>query len=983
MHLHRSFRMVSAVLFALFLWCIVGAWASDTGTSRWIVVYKSPALKTMAVQRMRGGTRHSYGIIPGFAADLTASEIEQIRRDPSVAFIEPDAVRYAIRAVPILREDVYGLYPAATGVQEIVPYGIDLVHAPDAWPYTMGTGVKVAEIDTGIDLNHPDRPLIVGSTTFTNQPVQDSDGHGTHTAGTIAAPGNNGGVVGVAPKAGLLIAQVFGSTGSALDSDIIAAIDWAVKNGANVINMSLGGATFDQALDQACANAVASGAVLVAAAGNGGDSTPSYPADYPSVISVAAVDQSKQRASFSSFGSSTDLSAPGVGVLSTVPVGTGWLTSANWSGGEHQSSPFDGSANGSVSGSVVYCGLGNPSDFPSGVKGKIAHIRRGTLTFQDKVSNAVAAGAVGVIISNNALDSMNGSLNGSAPVVVVGVSQANGDDLQTHNGIQATIANQKPADYESTDGTSMAAPHVSGVAALLVAARHGQITPAQVRSAMENSAQDLGATGRDDLYGFGLVDASAALAQVIPVIQSLSANPTSVGAGRPVTITAKLSLPSGVVSVTANGVRLSASGSTWTGAVPADSALAVHSVDVVVSDNWGNVTHNTTLTYTTVSAAPPAISIGAPSASAATAGPVSYTVTYSDATSVTLKAGDITLNRTGNAAGTVAVSGSGSAARTVTISNITGDGTLGISIAAGTASNSAGSAPAAGPSATFSVDTQAPAVAFTFPTNGAACTRNTSDLQIAGTATDSVGIAGVTWKLNGGAGGSCVGTTKWSANGITLAPGLNELTVTATDSAGNKGSATLAVTYTDAQPGTAWRGIAMVSLPIIPDSTDPEAEVGFSGSSWWMYDPVGLRYMGYPNQQTWFVPPASTPGRGFWAVFPASGATIPHGSVPTEDQPITIHLRSGWNLVGQPFIKALKWDTQAITVVTTTGSAPAALMDSGGAVAGYAWGWDPAKGAYYPIMDPAFASGTVGRLEPWQAYWVRAFRDCDLILPAP
>lgn len=576
--------------------------AIPNSTSRWIVVYRSHSLKSMAVQRRGGRVRRNYDIIPGYAADLTPAELDDIKKDPSVASVEPDAIRHTLELAPTFAALSYGLLGANPSFPQIAPYGIDMVHARDAWSFTKGLGIKVADIDTGIDFNHPDLPSIVGSATFTTLPVQDNSLlHGTHTAGTIAAPDNTQGVVGVAPQAGLLVAQVFDSTGNAYDSDIVAAIQWAVQNGAKVINMSLGGSTYDASLDQACANAVAAGCVVVAAAGNDGNNLPSYPAAYSSVISVAAVDQTKTRASFSNYGSTIAVCAPGVGVLSSLPVGTGSVIDSSWNGLEHQTEVITGSAYGAVTAGAIYCGIGNPSDFPASVRGKIAHIRRGTLTFAAKVTNAIAAGAIGVIISNNAAGTIGGTLNlsGTTSVVVVGVSQADGNDLQSRSGATATVINQSPSDYALWDGTSMATPHVSGVAALLMAARHGNITPAQVRTALQSTAQDLGTTGRDDYYGYGLINADAALRSVVPVITTLSGSPNFVEANDPLTITVGLSTSTGLQSVKANGVTLPASGGVWAGSIPANSTIGAHTVDVAVTDTYGNVTHNSSIAYTT------------------------------------------------------------------------------------------------------------------------------------------------------------------------------------------------------------------------------------------------------------------------------------------------------------------------------------------------------------------------------------------------
>lgn len=969
------------LLLASMLVLPISCFCADGSTSRWIVVYKNSTARMMSVQSSGANVRHNYGVIPGYSADLTADQVGTLKSDPSVAYVQPDIVRHTMQAAPYSSTALYS--PAYSASTQIIPYGISLVHAPDVWPYSKGAGVKVAHIDTGIDLTHPDVPSIVASRTFTSHAVQDTDGHGTHTSGTIAAPGNSGGVVGVAPQAGLLVAQVFDLTGNAYDSDIIAGIDWAVSNGAKVISMSLGGTTYDSALDDACASAVASGAVVIAAAGNDGTSAVNYPAAYSSVISVAAVDQSKQRASFSNYGSTVDLCAPGIGVTSSALVGTGWLTSANWNGIEHETGTMDGSANGTVTAPAVYCGLGNPSDFPSSVRGKIAHIRRGTLTFEQKVDNAIAAGAVGVIVSNNVPDVLQGALDGPTSVVVVPVSQANGDDLAASDGTTVTISNTKPADYRQMDGTSMATPHVAGVAALLIGARHGQITPSELTSALENSAEDLGSPGRDDYYGYGLVNASAALARVIPVVQSVSASPAQVAPGASVTVKVQLSTVTGLSSVAANGVALAGNGTLYTGAISADSSPGAHSVDVVVSDTYGNITHNTSAGYTTNALPLPTISVSAPSRPSTTSGPVSFIVAYSNATAISLGAADVTLNALGTATGSVSVTGSATTARTVTISNITGNGTLGISIAAGTASNASGTASAAGPSATFAVTPAPLSIAFTFPTTGLPCTRNSGQLSISGTTSGGSGVASVSYSLNGGPAGICTGTTSWSATGITLSPGPNTLSVTATDTQNSTAAATISITYTNAQPGDTWQGTAMVSLPIVPDTSDPKPMVGFDQHKWFAYNAAGGAYLGYSDQQSWFQPAANTPGRGFWAYFTASGAGYPTGNIPSQTQPKTIHLYPGWNLIGNPFINSVPWNTSAITVLRTGATTPVALRSSSDAVLGFAWGWDSVKRSYYLVVDPTQAPNQVSALQPWRAYWLRAYAECDLILPPP
>jgi subtilisin family serine protease len=367
---------------------------------------------------------------------------------------------------------------------------------------------------------HPDRGNVVGSASFVpGEAVEDFDGHGTHTSGIIAAADNNIGVVGVAPEADLLIAKIMDNTGSGQTSWLISGIEWAVDNNAKVISMSLGSYDYSAALDTVCSNAFAAGTLLVAAAGNDDVSTPLYPAALSSVISVMAVDQSKNKASFSNYGSTIALAAPGVDVYSTVPVTTDTAATADaiWSSTSHQSNIVTGTAPGAVSGVICNCGLANGADSqdtcPDSVAGNIAHIRRGTTTFAAKVAHAQSKGAIGVIISDNGNDSISTfGLNGGTPLVVVSISQADGDALQilAQSGISGS-ASVNANLYAYYSGTSMACPHVAGVAALIFSAAHYNITPSEVSNILFDSAQDLGSPGRDDIFGYGLVDAYAAL----------------------------------------------------------------------------------------------------------------------------------------------------------------------------------------------------------------------------------------------------------------------------------------------------------------------------------------------------------------------------------------------------------------------------------------------------------------------------------------
>lgn len=198
------------------------------------------------------------------------------------------------------------------------------IQAEGGWSKTHGsTSVILAVIDTGIDYNHPDlsgKVLPGYNYVSGNNDPYDDNGHGSHVAGLAAAMTNNSvGVAGVDWQARILPLKVLDSSGSGYDSDIASAIRYAADNGAEVINMSLGGSTSSTTLQNAVNYAYGKGVVIVAAAGNDGSSSVSYPAAYNGVIAVGAINSSNQRADFSNYGTKLDLMAPGVNVLSTYP----------------------------------------------------------------------------------------------------------------------------------------------------------------------------------------------------------------------------------------------------------------------------------------------------------------------------------------------------------------------------------------------------------------------------------------------------------------------------------------------------------------------------------------------------------------------------------------------------------------------------------------------------------------------------------------
>lgn len=195
------------------------------------------------------------------------------------------------------------------------------VDAVEAWAVTTGKDIKVAVLDTGVATDNDDIAANVDlhanfSTAATGE---DNYGHGTHVAGIIAATRDTEGVSGVCPDCSILDGKVLNDAGSGSTSSIVNGINWAVENGAKVINMSLGQRVSSRALESAVNNAWNKGVVIVAAAGNAGTQAPIYPGAYPNVIAVAATDNNDAKASFSTYGKWVDVAAPGVNVYSTFP----------------------------------------------------------------------------------------------------------------------------------------------------------------------------------------------------------------------------------------------------------------------------------------------------------------------------------------------------------------------------------------------------------------------------------------------------------------------------------------------------------------------------------------------------------------------------------------------------------------------------------------------------------------------------------------
>jgi len=333
----------------------------------------------------------------------TISEmIDLYRMDPNVEYAEPNYVAHTC----MVPNDLY--YSYQWHLHDVDEGGINM--AP-TWDIATGSGAVVAIVDTGIRVGSDlSGTCFVSGYDFVNNdnnPVDDN-GHGTHVAGTVAqSTNNNQGVAGIAFDACLMSVKVLDRYGSGYYSDIVDGIYFAVDNGANIISMSFGGSYDSQALEDAVAYAYNNGVSCIAASGNDGQNSVVYPAAYDDyVIAVGATQYDKTRASYSNYGSSLDLVAPG-GNLDLDQNGDG---------------------------------------YGDGVLQQTF-----TMSWWGRVSWG----------------------------------------------------------YYFFDGTSMAVPHISGVVALLYS--NGVTSPNEIRNVLESTAVDLGSSGWDNYYGFGLINAYDAL----------------------------------------------------------------------------------------------------------------------------------------------------------------------------------------------------------------------------------------------------------------------------------------------------------------------------------------------------------------------------------------------------------------------------------------------------------------------------------------
>lgn len=310
-------------LFSLLSPSLILAQESSELTDQILVQYRTALSSDERLKFHRGINAGQVGSIEELRVEVLRADksqmdsiLERLKVDPRVVYAEPDYKAFALE----LTND--------PGIVNNWQWGMFKIKAADigssAWNFSKSnSSVNIAILDTGIDQNHEDlSSKIVSNKNCTNSnTVDDLYGHGTHVAGITAGITNNGiGIAGVGYNASLMNVKVLDDGGSGYYSWIADCLIWAADNGAKVVNMSLGGGAKSKTLENAVNYAWSKGVVIVAAAGNSGNTSPTYPGYYSNVIAVAATDQNDKKASWSSYSNRwVDVAAPGVSIYSTFP----------------------------------------------------------------------------------------------------------------------------------------------------------------------------------------------------------------------------------------------------------------------------------------------------------------------------------------------------------------------------------------------------------------------------------------------------------------------------------------------------------------------------------------------------------------------------------------------------------------------------------------------------------------------------------------
>ncbi len=336
--------LVAAVLAWSTLTWAAGPAALNAGTANSFVpgevlVSFAPSTSPAAIGALHAAVGATVtGAIPGLGVQVVRvpsgaeqAAIARYEADPMVRYAEPNLIFHATYAP----NDPYyaGLYNTSSA-GAINQYWLPKINAPAAWDSTrtLSTSLMVAIVDTGVDYNHPDLTAkvarnasgaVIGYNFVAgNADPKDDDGHGTHCAGIAAAATDNAtGVAGASfNSVKIMPVKVLDATGSGTLTNVANGILWAANNGAKVISLSLGAGSYSQTIQDAVTAAWNKGTVIVAAAGNDGRQTISYPGGSLYALAVAATDETDATASFSNWGIDIGVAAPGVHVLSTMPT---------------------------------------------------------------------------------------------------------------------------------------------------------------------------------------------------------------------------------------------------------------------------------------------------------------------------------------------------------------------------------------------------------------------------------------------------------------------------------------------------------------------------------------------------------------------------------------------------------------------------------------------------------------------------------------
>lgn len=506
-------KLSAATLLAL---GIVGSAIADD--SRYIITIDNNGkgiVKALAAQM--GGNVHidGNGFIAATFEGKNLSDVKGIMNNPHILAIEED-----VRRMPLaLYNDDVG-DPTQT---QLTPYAI---YQSQANQLTLQAGQKVCIIDSGLDQSNTDfnwSAITGDNDSGTGNWYEHGGPHGTHVAGTVAAEDNGFGVVGMAPGVPLHIIKVFNEAGWGYSSDLAQAANLCDAAGANIITMSLGGGGANSTEENAFNAFTNNGGLVLAAAGNDGNNTRSFPAGYKSIMMIGANDADNNIADFSQFPSNTvtsgrgkkattetndgygvEVSVGGVNTLSTFPAGLATIPSLTIDGTGYASSAMENS--GSASGSTFFMGTAEATD--AGANGKICVIDRGNISFFDKINNCESSGGIGAIIVNNVAGMLYATLGDTNTTTIPAVGAAFEDRAGIVSATTAVVS-VEAGDYAYLSGTSMATPGAAGIAALIWS-NNPNCTGADVRAAMKATAEDQGTAGRDDYFGYGIVKAKAA-----------------------------------------------------------------------------------------------------------------------------------------------------------------------------------------------------------------------------------------------------------------------------------------------------------------------------------------------------------------------------------------------------------------------------------------------------------------------------------------